>query len=95
MLAKRLDRVARDGRGVAVTIRGRRQVGKSRLVQEFIDRAGRPSVGSPAWLPRSAAATSPAPNPFAKTATFAREVVEEMRDRSATRVEVGTCRVYR
>jgi hypothetical protein len=42
VLAKRLDRVARDGRGVTVTIRGRRQVGKSRLVQEFIDRAGPP-----------------------------------------------------
>lgn len=42
VLAKRLDRVVRDGRGVAVTIRGRRQVGKSRLVQEFIDRAGLP-----------------------------------------------------
>jgi hypothetical protein len=42
ILTKRLDRVVRDGRGVAVTIRGRRQVGKSRLVQEFIDRAGLP-----------------------------------------------------
>ena len=42
VLTKRLDRVVRDGRGVAVTIRGRRQVGKSRLVQEFIDRAGLP-----------------------------------------------------
>jgi hypothetical protein len=42
LLGKRLDRVVRDGRGVAVTIRGRRQVGKSRLVQEFIDRTGQP-----------------------------------------------------
>ena len=42
VLGKRLDRVVRDGRGVALTIRGRRQVGKSRLVQEFIDRTGLP-----------------------------------------------------
>jgi uncharacterized protein len=40
MLRKRLDRVASSGAGVAVTIRGRRQVGKSRLVQEFCDRSG-------------------------------------------------------
>jgi AAA+ ATPase superfamily predicted ATPase len=44
LLDKRLDRVAADGAGVAVAIRGRRQVGKSRLVQEFCDRAGRPYV---------------------------------------------------
>lgn len=42
LLRKRLDRVAASGSGVAVTIRGRRQVGKSRLVQEFCDRAGAP-----------------------------------------------------
>jgi len=42
VLTKRLDRVVRDGCGVAVTIRGRRQVGKSRLVQEFIDQTGLP-----------------------------------------------------
>ncbi|MEU6140275.1 ATP-binding protein [Streptomyces sp. NPDC047081] len=42
LLRKRLDRVAAAGGGVAVAIRGRRQVGKSRLVQEFCDRAGRP-----------------------------------------------------
>jgi hypothetical protein len=39
LLAKRLDRVAATGDGIAVAIRGRRQVGKSRLVQEFCDRA--------------------------------------------------------
>ncbi len=44
LLQKRLDRVAATGAGVAVAIRGRRQVGKSRLVQEFCDRAGRPYV---------------------------------------------------
>ncbi|WP_200308110.1 AAA family ATPase [Streptomyces adelaidensis] len=44
LLGKRLDRVTADGAGVAVAIRGRRQVGKSRLVQEFCDRAGRPYV---------------------------------------------------
>lgn len=42
LLNKRLDRVASSGRGVAVAIRGRRQVGKSRLVQEFCDRSGLP-----------------------------------------------------
>ncbi|WP_210573243.1 ATP-binding protein [Streptomyces sp. GESEQ-4] len=44
LLHKRLDRVTAEGAGVAVAIRGRRQVGKSRLVQEFCDRAGRPYV---------------------------------------------------
>ncbi|MBC9727670.1 ATP-binding protein [Streptomyces sp. TRM68367] len=44
LLRKRLDRVTSDGTGVAVAIRGRRQVGKSRLVQEFCDRAQRPYV---------------------------------------------------
>ncbi|WP_328770254.1 ATP-binding protein [Streptomyces sp. NBC_00286] len=44
LLDKRLSRVATDGVGVAVAIRGRRQVGKSRLVQEFCDRTQRPYV---------------------------------------------------
>lgn len=39
LLGRRLDRVARDDAGLAVAIRGRRQVGKSRLVQEFCDHA--------------------------------------------------------
>ncbi|MDT0320912.1 ATP-binding protein [Streptomyces millisiae] len=39
MLRKRLERVSASRRGVAVAVRGRRQVGKSRLVQEFCDRA--------------------------------------------------------
>ncbi len=38
-LTKRLERVRSSGSGAAVTIRGRRQVGKSRLVQEFCNRA--------------------------------------------------------
>lgn len=38
-LRKRLDRVNASGSGEAVAIRGRRQVGKSRLVQEFCDLA--------------------------------------------------------
>ena len=38
-LAKRLERAGSAGNGEAVTIRGRRQVGKSRLVQEFCDRS--------------------------------------------------------
>jgi hypothetical protein len=42
LLAKRLDLVGATGRGTALAIRGRRQVGKSRLVQEFCDRAGAP-----------------------------------------------------
>jgi hypothetical protein len=42
LLAKRLDRVRHSGRGLAVTIRGRRQVGKSRLVQQFCDLGGAP-----------------------------------------------------
>lgn len=44
LLRKRLDRVGESGSGVAVALRGRRQVGKSRLVQEFCDQAGRPHV---------------------------------------------------
>jgi hypothetical protein len=42
LLRKRLDRVALGGTGIAVAVRGRRQVGKSRLVQEFCDAAGVP-----------------------------------------------------
>jgi uncharacterized protein len=42
LLGKRLDRVENSGVGVAVAIRGRRQVGKSRLVQEFCDTAAVP-----------------------------------------------------
>jgi hypothetical protein len=42
LLDKRLDRVRGSGAGVATAIRGRRQVGKSRLVQEFCDRSGVP-----------------------------------------------------
>jgi uncharacterized protein len=40
LLRKRLDRVISSGAGIAVAIRGRRQVGKSRLVQEFCDQSG-------------------------------------------------------
>ena len=42
LFRKRLDRTAASGSGIAVTIRGRRQIGKSRLVQEFCDQAGVP-----------------------------------------------------
>ena len=42
LLGKRLARVTDGGTGLAVAIRGRRQVGKSRLVQEFCDRSGTP-----------------------------------------------------
>lgn len=44
LLRKRLDRVSASGTGAAVAIRGRRQVGKSRLVQEFCDAAAAPYV---------------------------------------------------
>jgi hypothetical protein len=44
LLGKRLERTASSGSGTAVAIRGRRQVGKSRLVQEFCDRSGVPYV---------------------------------------------------
>ena len=44
LLGRRLARIASDGTGLAVAIRGRRQVGKSRLVQEFCDRSHVPYV---------------------------------------------------
>ncbi|NBM15036.1 ATP-binding protein [Streptomyces sp. GC420] len=43
-LRRRLDRITATGAGGALAIRGRRQVGKSRLVQEFCDRARVPYV---------------------------------------------------
>lgn len=42
LLTKDLDRIQRTGEGRSVAVRGRRQVGKSRLVQELCDRAGLP-----------------------------------------------------
>jgi hypothetical protein len=42
LLHKRLAGAAASGAGTALVIRGRRQVGKSRLAQEFCDRAGVP-----------------------------------------------------
>jgi hypothetical protein len=42
LLGRRLTRITESGTGLAVAIRGRRQVGKSRLVQEFCDRSGAP-----------------------------------------------------
>lgn len=42
LLARRLARVEADRVGSALVIRGRRQVGKSRLAQEFCDTAGIP-----------------------------------------------------
>lgn len=42
LLAKRIEHITRTGTGLAVAIRGRRQVGKSRLVQELCDRSGLP-----------------------------------------------------
>ncbi|WP_214107585.1 ATP-binding protein [Acrocarpospora catenulata] len=48
LLDKRLKRVETTGSGVALALRGRRQVGKSRLVQEFCDRVGVPYLFSTA-----------------------------------------------
>ncbi|GAA2515555.1 AAA family ATPase [Winogradskya humida] len=42
LLTKRLDYITRTGRGLSVAIRGRHQVGKSRLAQELCDRSGLP-----------------------------------------------------
>jgi uncharacterized protein len=42
LLTQQLDRIRRTGEGRSVAIRGRRQVGKSRLVQELCDRAELP-----------------------------------------------------
>jgi hypothetical protein len=44
LLAKRIEHIGRTGTGLAVALRGRRQVGKSRLVQELCDRSGLPYV---------------------------------------------------
>jgi hypothetical protein len=42
LLTKRIDHITQTGTGIAVAVRGRRQVGKSRLVQELCDRSGLP-----------------------------------------------------
>jgi uncharacterized protein len=42
LVDKRLTGVATNGAGTALVIRGRRQVEKSRLAQEFCDRTGVP-----------------------------------------------------
>lgn len=44
VLAQELDGVRRSGRGAFVLLRGRRRIGKSRLVSEFLDRHDVPSV---------------------------------------------------
>jgi uncharacterized protein len=66
LLDKRLDR-AGSGAGVALAIRGRRQVGKSRLVQEFCDRSGAPYFYFTATKGAS---------PVEAVASFARELRE-------------------
>ena len=67
LLGKRLDRVADARSGVALAIRGRRQVGKSRLVQEFCDRSGAPYFYFTATKGAS---------PVEAVATFTRELRE-------------------
>ncbi|MEV4351880.1 ATP-binding protein [Actinoplanes sp. NPDC049596] len=42
LLGRRIDHVTQTGSGIAVALRGRRQVGKSRLVQELCDKSGFP-----------------------------------------------------
>ncbi|MDT5031598.1 MAG: uncharacterized protein QOC94_1769 [Actinoplanes sp.] len=42
LLVKRTDHITRTRTGLAVAVRGRRQVGKSRLVQELCNRSGLP-----------------------------------------------------
>jgi hypothetical protein len=42
MISKRVDHIRRTGEGRSMAIRGRRQIGKSRLVQELCDRTGLP-----------------------------------------------------
>jgi len=44
LLGKRLTAIKRDGQGALITMRGRRRVGKSRLVEEFADGTGCPCV---------------------------------------------------
>lgn len=44
LLDAHLDRVTRTGEGTFLAVRGRRQVGKSRLLEEFARRAGHPAV---------------------------------------------------
>lgn len=43
-LQRHLDQVRATGRGIFLGVRGRRQVGKSRLLEEFIARAGVPAL---------------------------------------------------
>jgi AAA+ ATPase superfamily predicted ATPase len=43
-LNERLREVRRTGQGQMLSVRGRRQVGKSRLIEEFIDRSGEKAV---------------------------------------------------
>jgi AAA+ ATPase superfamily predicted ATPase len=44
LLGKRLAEVKRGGRGALIAMRGRRRVGKSRLVEEFVQASGCPCV---------------------------------------------------
>jgi len=43
-LQRHLDAVVHDGGGRLLSVRGRRQAGKSRLVTEFADRSGLPQL---------------------------------------------------
>jgi hypothetical protein len=56
LLSDELRAVERSGTGRFVLVRGRRRVGKSRLIEEFVRRAGRPHVFFTATAGRVAAA---------------------------------------
>ncbi len=55
VLGEELERVRRDGAGRLVLVKGRRQVGKSRFVEEFLERTGVPHVFFAATKGRTAA----------------------------------------
>jgi uncharacterized protein len=72
-----LARVRATGAGSALTIRGRRQVGKSRLVQEFCDRSGVPYLFYTAVKGAS---------PVEAVAAFARDLAESRLPRETAAV---------
>lgn len=76
LLTRLLDQVREGRRGVLVAVRGRRQVGKSTLVEQFVERARVPSVffaasrGVPAEVERNAFAELAAQSELGGSARF-------------------------